>query len=68
VKREIGNLVAVVGNLFDQAGNETGLSLEEVEPSIEVSSEGQIGILGSGGKIVDNGGIRLSFRRRLPAA
>jgi hypothetical protein len=67
LKREIGNLLAVVGDVFDQARNETGLSLEEVELSIEVSSEGQISILGSGGKIVGSGGIKLSFKRQHPA-
>lgn len=67
LKREIGNLIAVVGDVFEQARSETGLSLEEVELSIEVSSEGQISILGSGGKIAGNGGIKLSFKRRPPA-
>ena len=67
LKREIGNLLAVVGTVFDQARNAAGLSLEEVELSIEVSSEGQISILGSGGKISGSGGIRLSFKRRHPA-
>jgi NTP pyrophosphatase (non-canonical NTP hydrolase) len=64
LKREIGNLLAVVGDVFDQARNESGLSLEEVELSIEVSSEGQISILGSGGKIGGSGGIKLSFKRQ----
>jgi hypothetical protein len=68
LKREIGNLLVVVGDVFDQARNETGLSLEEVELSIEVSSEGQISILGSGGKIGGTGGIKLSFKRRHPLA
>jgi hypothetical protein len=67
LKREIGSLLAVVGTVFDQARSETGLSLEEVELSIEVSSEGQISILGSGGKIGGTGGIKLSFKRQ-PAA
>jgi hypothetical protein len=66
LKREIGNLLAVVGTVFDQARNEAGLSLEEVELSIEVSSEGQISILGSGGKIGGSGGIKLSFKRQPP--
>jgi hypothetical protein len=66
LKREIGNLLGVVGDVFDQARNETGMSLEEVELSIEVSSEGQISILGSGGKISGSGGIKLSFKRQRP--
>ena len=68
LKREIGNLLVVVGDVFDRAQNETGLCLEEVELSIEVSSEGQISILGSGGKIGGTGGIKLSFKRRHPLA
>jgi hypothetical protein len=64
LKREIGNLLAVVGTVFDQARNEAALSLEEVEYSIEVSSEGQISILGSGGKIGGTRGIKLSFKRQ----
>ena len=68
LKREIGNLLTVVGDVFDQARNETGLSLEEVELSIEVSSEGQISILGSGGKIGGSGGIKLSFKRQRPVS
>ena len=68
LKREIGNLLGVVGDVFDQARDETGMSLEEVELSIEVSSEGQISILGSGGKIGGSGGIKLSFRRQRPTS
>lgn len=67
LKREIGNLLAVVGDVFDQAGSEKGLSLDEVELSIEVSSEGQVSIFGSGGKIGGSGGIKLSFKRQRPA-
>jgi hypothetical protein len=68
LKREIGNLLAVVGDVFDQARAEVGLSLEEVELSIEVSSEGQISILGSSGKIGGTGGIKLSFKRQHPGS
>ncbi len=68
LKREIGNLMAVVADVFDQAPAEAGLSLENVELSIEISSEGQISILGSGGKISGSGGIKLSFKRQRPAS
>lgn len=67
LKREIGNLMAVVAEVFDQAPPQAGLSLEDVELSIEISSEGQISILGNGGKISGSGGIRLSFKRQRPA-
>ena len=68
LKREIGNLMAVVGEVFDQARPEAGLSLENVELSIEISSEGQISILGSGGKISGSGGIKLTFKRQRPTS
>ena len=63
LKRQIGNLTAIVGEVFDQARGETGLVLDQVELSIEVSSEGQVSILGSGGKLEGKGGIKLSFKR-----
>lgn len=63
LKRQIGSLISVVGEVFDQARSETGLSLEAVELSIEISSEGQVSILGSGGKLEGKGGIKLNFKR-----
>jgi hypothetical protein len=63
LKRQIGNMLGVVGDVFDQARAETGLLLDAVELSIEISSEGQISILGSGGKLEGKGGIKLSFKR-----
>jgi hypothetical protein len=63
LKRQIGNLLAVVGDVFDQTQAESGIVLEGVELSIEISSEGQISILGSGGKLEGKGGIKLSFKR-----
>ena len=66
LKQQIGNLVSIVGDVFDQARIGTGLALEEVELSIEVSSEGKISILGSGGKLEGKGGIKLSFKRVPP--
>ncbi len=68
LKREIGNLLAVVADVFDQARPEAGLLLEDVELSIEISSEGQISVLGSGGKIGGKGGIKLTFKRKPPTA
>lgn len=63
LKRQIGNLLTIVGDVFDQSRTETGLVLDGVELSIEISSEGQISILGSGGKVEGKGGIKLSFKR-----
>jgi len=66
LKRQIGNLLAVVSDVFDQSRAETGIVLDGVELSIEISSEGQISILGSGGKLEGKGGIKLGFKRTPP--
>ena len=66
LKRQIGNLLTVVSDVFDQSRAETGIVLDGVELSIEISSEGQISILGSGGKLEGKGGIKLSFKRTPP--
>jgi hypothetical protein len=63
LKQQIGNLLLVVSDVFDQSRTEAGLLLDEVELSIEISSQGQISILGSGGKLEGKGGIKLSFKR-----
>ncbi len=39
-----------------------GLQLDLVELSVEISSEGQVSILGSGGKLGGKGGLKLTFR------
>lgn len=68
LKEQISHLTAVLSDVFDQASHETALRLDEVELSIEVSSEGQISILGSGGKLEGRGGIKLSFKRKAEQA
>lgn len=64
LKQQISHLTGVIGEVFDQCSNESALRLDQVELSIEVSSEGQISILGSGGKLEGKGGIKLSFKRK----
>ncbi len=68
LKQQMDNLISVVGNVFDQARTELGLQLDLVELSIEISSEGQISILGSGGKLGGKGGLKLTFRRAAASA
>jgi hypothetical protein len=38
--------------------------LEEIELTVEVNAEGQLGILGNGGKAGGKGGIKLKFTRK----
>jgi hypothetical protein len=53
----------VVGDLFEQAEQKpNGMVLDEVELSVEINAEGQVSIMGSGGKLGSKGAITLKFK------
>jgi hypothetical protein len=73
--KQIQQLVALVTTVFEQAENEVEqqrsdslrsqrLQLQEIEVTVEVNGEGQLGILGFGGKGGGKGGIKLKFARK----
>ncbi len=71
LKRQVDKLVGLVGLVFDQAEQQveqqrpdTRLHLDEIEMTVEVNGEGQLGILGNGGKAGAKGGIKLKFTRK----
>lgn len=68
LKSQMNGLLQVVGDLFDQSQQQSGLLLDEVELSVEINAEGQIGIMGNGGKLGDKGGIKLKFKRIPPVS
>jgi hypothetical protein len=57
------SLLAVVNDLFTQADRTTGLQLQEVELSVDINAEGQISLVGNGGKLGNQGGIKLKLTR-----
>ncbi|HEY9817310.1 MAG TPA: hypothetical protein V6D20_16135 [Candidatus Obscuribacterales bacterium] len=63
VKAQMESMLAIVNDLFSQAETTTGLRLDEVELSVDISAEGQISIVGNGGKLGNSGGIKLKFTR-----
>ncbi|MBE9059762.1 hypothetical protein [cf. Phormidesmis sp. LEGE 11477] len=66
LKAEMKKLIAVVDDVFEQAEPaqaKTGLKLEEVTLSVTVNAEGQLSILGTGGKLGASSGITLKFAR-----
>lgn len=63
VKTQMESMLAIVNDLFSQAETTTGLRLDEVELSVDISAEGQISIVGNGGKLGNSGGIKLKFTR-----
>ncbi len=62
----ISQLTGVLEGVFQQVESQVGakIALEEVELNVEVNAEGQLGILGTGGKAGGKGGITLKFKRR----
>jgi hypothetical protein len=63
LKTQMESMLAIVNDLFSQADASTGLHLDEVELSVEISAEGQLSIVGNGGKLGNTGGIKLKFTR-----
>ncbi len=63
LKAQMQGMLAVVNELFDQATTQTGLQLNEVELSVEINAEGQLSLVGNGGKLGNKGGIKLKFVR-----
>ena len=63
LKAQMDGLLNVVGELFGQADQQTGMKLNEVELSVEINAEGQVSLVGNGGKLGNTGGITLKFIR-----
>ncbi|MEA5466660.1 Pepco domain-containing protein [Leptothoe sp. PORK10 BA2] len=63
LKTQMQGMLSVVNDLFDEATTNTGLQLNEVELSVEINAEGQLSLVGNGGKLGNSGGITLKFVR-----
>lgn len=67
LEAEMSNFLQVVGRLFNRAqkqvNQESGLKLDEIELTVEINGEGEVKLLGTGGKAGTKGGITLRFKR-----
>jgi hypothetical protein len=66
LKTQMNGLLQVVGEVFDQANQNSDLKLDEVELSVEINAQGQVSILGNGGSLSNKGAIKLKFKRSIP--
>ncbi|PZV17108.1 MAG: hypothetical protein DCF22_04320 [Leptolyngbya sp.] len=66
LKTQMNGLLQVVGEVFDQATQNSDLTLDEVELSVEINAQGQVSIMGNGGSLNDKGAIKLKFKRSTP--
>lgn len=64
------DFVSVMGKVLQQTkaqtGELTGLELDEVEIQVEVNGEGQLSLLGSGGKLGMKSAMKLKFKTKKP--
>jgi hypothetical protein len=63
LKAQMQGLLQVVGDVFDQASLQSDLQLDEIELAVEINAEGQVSLLGNGGRLADKGAIKLKFKR-----
>jgi len=68
LEAEMSHFLQVVGRLFSRAEQQakvnSGMQLEEIELSVEISGEGQVKLIGSGAKASGKGAIKLTFKRQ----
>lgn len=63
LKKQMNGMMQVVDELFIQSENQTKMQLDEVELKVEINAEGQLSLVGNGGKLGNTGGITLKFSR-----
>ena len=70
LEAEMSRFVKIVSKLFshaeEQVNPQSGLQLDEIEVSVEINGEGEVKLLGTGGKAGMKGGITLKFKRTNP--
>lgn len=66
LEQNMNQFLQLVGRLFKQVdqqiGAESGMKLDEVELSVEISGEGEVKLV-AGGKAAGKGAIKLKFKR-----
>lgn len=70
LEQKMSRFLKSVSRIFHQAEQETqknsGMQLDEIELSVEISGEGEIKLMGTGGKAASKGAIKLTFKRAEP--
>ncbi len=65
LKQKMAEFVAVMGDVLTYAQQQqSGMQLDEIELSVEVSGEGELSLFGTGGKVGGKGAMVLKFKRK----
>jgi hypothetical protein len=66
LEQGVAEFLGVVGRVFrhakGRAGELAGMELDEIELAVEINGEGQLSLLGSGGKVRGKGAMKLKFK------
>ncbi len=67
LEQEMSHFLQVVGQIFHRAEQQvnarSGIQLDEIELSVEISGEGEVKLIGNGAKAGGKGAIKLKFKR-----
>jgi hypothetical protein len=67
LEQKMSHFLQAVGRIFRQAEQQSiytdGVQLNEIELSVEISGEGEVKLMGTGGKAGGKGSITLKFKR-----
>lgn len=64
LKEQMAGLLAVVDDLFEQASQQSQMSLDELQLSVEIDGEGKVSLVGNGVKLASSGGITMKFKAK----
>ncbi|MEO0836192.1 MAG: hypothetical protein AAFY16_09435 [Cyanobacteria bacterium J06642_3] len=65
LKREMRGFLQAMREMLDEAEPpDSKMQLDEVELSVEINAEGQVSLLGVGGKAGGKGGMTFKFKRK----
>jgi hypothetical protein len=68
LEKNMTHFLQLVGGLFSRAEQQakvnSGMRLEEIELSVEISGEGEVKLIGNGVKAGSKGAIKLVFKRQ----
>ncbi len=63
VRDKMSDFVETVGEIFLRAETKTGMVLDEVELSVEITGDGDVKLMGTGIGVEGKGAIKLKFKR-----
>ena len=65
LKGNLGEFIEVIEGAVDRAEqSQRKMQLDELELTVEINGEGQVSLLGTGGKVGTKGAIKLKFKRK----